>query len=57
MADVVQDKLDPAVAKKFAVNRTYNSLDCSRSGTTAELRLDELCMPEDLLVVKDQFES
>ena len=57
MADVVQDKLDPEVIKKFAVNRTYSSPDYSRSGTVSELRLDELCTPEDLLAVKDQLDG
>lgn len=57
MADVVQDKLDREVIKKFAVNRTYSSLDYSRSGTISELQLDELCTPEDLLAVKDQLNA
>ena len=57
VADIVQDKLDPEVIKKFAVNRTYSSSDYSRSGTISELRLDDLCTAEDLLVVNEQLDA
>ncbi|KAK2463141.1 hypothetical protein APHAL10511_004796 [Amanita phalloides] len=51
VADVVEEKLDSELVQKFAVYRTYNSTDQSRSGTASELHLDDLCTPEDLLVV------
>lgn len=50
MADAVQDKLDPKIAKKFAVDRLYSHVDLSRSGAASELPVDELCTAEDLLV-------
>lgn len=48
--DAIQDKLDPAVAKKFAFNREHDLGHVSRTGPKAqELDIHDLVTPEDLL--------
>ncbi|THU85714.1 FAD dependent oxidoreductase [Dendrothele bispora CBS 962.96] len=55
VADAIQDKLDPPLAKKFAVNRPA-SFAAKTDGVRAaevvkELDISQLCTPEDLLLV------
>ncbi|TFK44882.1 FAD dependent oxidoreductase [Crucibulum laeve] len=49
VADLVQDKLDPLLVQKFAIDRTPVHSDLSRSGQVVELDLNQLCTPSDLL--------
>ncbi|KAF8633404.1 hypothetical protein AX17_004575 [Amanita inopinata Kibby_2008] len=51
VADVIQETLNSVLVKKFALDRVHVHLDPSRSGAALELKLDELCIPEDLLTV------
>lgn len=48
VADLVDNKLDPKVASKFAIDRVYLRPDTSRSGPAIELDLDQLCTQQDL---------
>ncbi|KAF5322107.1 hypothetical protein D9619_001973 [Psilocybe cf. subviscida] len=48
VADLVEDKMEPELAAKFAVNREVSKKDLSRAGDVLTLNLDELCVPEDL---------
>ncbi|KAF8161269.1 FAD dependent oxidoreductase [Crassisporium funariophilum] len=48
VADIVEEKLDDVLVKKFAIDRTTLTHDASRSGTAMKLDLDQLCSPEDL---------
>ncbi|KAG6889924.1 hypothetical protein C0992_003519 [Termitomyces sp. T32_za158] len=48
-ADIVDGTIDPDVAIKFSVERSYVGTDGSRPGmAVTELDLAQLCMPEDL---------
>ncbi|PBK82863.1 FAD dependent oxidoreductase [Armillaria gallica] len=49
VADVLEGKMEPAVAKKFAFDREVDHTDYSRADTKPkELDLSQLCTPEDL---------
>ncbi|KAG6813524.1 hypothetical protein H0H92_010229 [Tricholoma furcatifolium] len=49
VADTIDGTIDPAVAAKFSIERSYIGADGSRPGMAViELDLDELCTPEDL---------
>ncbi|KAF8806532.1 FAD dependent oxidoreductase [Phlegmacium glaucopus] len=48
VADLVEEKLDPALRAKFAVERKALGPDPSRSGAVLKLDLDQLCTPVDL---------
>ena len=52
VADVIEGKMPPELVKKFAVNRVHEH-DATepevRMDPPAELVIDELCTPEDLL--------
>jgi len=48
VADLVEDRLDPELRAKFAVERKILGPDPSRSGTVLKLDLDQLCTPADL---------
>jgi sarcosine oxidase/L-pipecolate oxidase len=48
VADLADNKLDPKVAGKFAIDRVYLGPDTSRSGPAIELDLDQLCTQQDL---------
>lgn len=54
MADAIEGSLDPAVAKKFAVDRDCTQTPLARwslGGLMGESQLDvaSLCIPDDLL--------
>jgi len=50
VADVIDGTIEPSVAAKLAVERQYTDTDDSRRGMeVAELNLDDLCTPGDLL--------
>ena len=52
VVDAIEGKLSPEVAQKFATNRLHehNAMEPKiRQVPPAELVLDELCEPEDLL--------
>jgi sarcosine oxidase/L-pipecolate oxidase len=48
VADLVENKMEPDLAVKFAVNRDISKKDMSRAGEVLKLNLDELYVPEDL---------
>ncbi|KAJ7818206.1 FAD dependent oxidoreductase, partial [Mycena olivaceomarginata] len=49
VADAIEDKLSPDLVAKFAVDRTPNQIDESRSNLApVELDLSQLCTPKDL---------
>lgn len=48
VVDLIEDKLEPALVEKFAVNRVHGRVDQSRSGLPIELDLSQLCLPADL---------
>ncbi len=49
VADVLEGKMEPAVAKKFAFDREVDHTDALRTGMKRqELDLGQLCTPEDL---------
>jgi sarcosine oxidase/L-pipecolate oxidase len=47
VADLIEDKLEPALVKKFAVDRVHGRVDQSRSGLPIELDTSQLCSPPD----------
>lgn len=50
MADVIENKLDPKLAARFAVDRQAKPPNGERlSAVPQELNIDELCGPEDLI--------
>ncbi|KAG2159136.1 FAD dependent oxidoreductase [Suillus bovinus] len=50
VADVIEDKLDPKLAARFAVDRQVKPPNRERmSIVSQELNIDELCGPEDLI--------
>ncbi|GLB37751.1 putative FAD dependent oxidoreductase [Lyophyllum shimeji] len=50
VADVIQEKMEPSIAAKFAIERQYTEVDDSRRGMlVTELDLDQLCTLEDLV--------
>ncbi|TFY82998.1 hypothetical protein EWM64_g1011, partial [Hericium alpestre] len=51
VADAIEGKLEPEVAKKFTIGRQFSSTDDSRINRTTvkNLTVDEFCEPEDLL--------
>ena len=48
VADLVEEKLDPVLCAKFAVERKALGPDPSRSGAVLKLDLNQLCTPADL---------
>ncbi|KAF9451499.1 FAD dependent oxidoreductase [Macrolepiota fuliginosa MF-IS2] len=48
VADLIEDKLEPALLEKFSLNRLRGRPDPSRSGDTIELDLNQLCSLTDL---------
>jgi len=48
VADLVEEKLDPVLCAKFAIQRKVLGPDPSRSGAVLKLDLDQLCTPADL---------
>ena len=48
VADLVEEKLDPVLRAKFAVERKTFGPDPSRSGAVLKLDLSQLCTPADL---------
>jgi hypothetical protein len=49
VADAIEGKLSPDLVAKFAVDRTPNQIDESRSNLApVELDLSQLCTPKDL---------
>jgi sarcosine oxidase/L-pipecolate oxidase len=58
VSDAIEGKLDPAIAKKFAVDRKNLSVDrCDPSRgplRPVELTNESLCTPEDLLPYLDR---
>ncbi|KAF4621342.1 hypothetical protein D9613_000843 [Agrocybe pediades] len=51
VADLVEDKLEPEVVEKLAVNKKRTTADGSRSGEVVQLHLQDLYSPEDLQAV------
>jgi sarcosine oxidase/L-pipecolate oxidase len=50
VADAIEDKLDPKLAARFAVDREVKPPNGERiSDVVQELNIDELCGPEDLI--------
>jgi sarcosine oxidase/L-pipecolate oxidase len=50
VADVIENKLDPELAARFAVDRQVKPPNGERlSAIPQELNVDELCKPEDLI--------
>ncbi|KAG0702883.1 FAD dependent oxidoreductase [Suillus ampliporus] len=52
VADAIEDKLDPKLAARFAVDRQVKPPNGERMSVVAqELNIDELCGPEDLIPI------
>lgn len=50
VADAMEDKLDPQLAARFAVDREVKPRNGERiSDIALELNIDELCGPEDMI--------
>lgn len=47
VADLIENDLEPALVKKFAIDRVHGRIDQSRSGLPIELDLSQLCLPPD----------
>jgi len=50
VADLIQNKMEPNIVNKFAVNRRTQAINNSRgSSSLKELNFGDICLPEDLL--------